>query len=176
MTELIYLDRKLVLVLLATVLSAGVIGYKLASIEPNSSEELLGESINVIRPAIEGRTLRQYVCKALNAVVVDFEHADYQAALLELARVKLDERKDPIYQPAFIRGLCLQAMGKFAEAAGEYATVKEFSKDLLLKTKSEIGLQCCSKKQSSIPAEMLTFPPRWEGPDMCDIPLPLMRR
>ncbi len=121
------------------------------------------------------RTLRQYACDALTEAVIDFENGNFTGALLKLQNAKLDERRDPLYQPVFIRGLCLQAMGNFAEAAGDYATVNRSSNDQLLKTKSKIGLECCSKKQSSIPPEMVTFPPRWEREGFVEIPLPRRR-
>lgn len=106
--------------------------------------------------------MKEYVCEALKAVVDDIDNGRYADALIRLQETKLDEGKDPIYQPVFIRGLCQQAMGKFAEATSDYATVKEFSNDQQLKSKSQVGIECCSKKLSAIPTTMLLFPARWE--------------
>lgn len=139
------------------------------------SKELREKAMYGYQPgyfAPKDRTLREYVCYALKAVVDDFDSGNYKGALLRLQKASLDERRDPIYQPAFIRGLCLQAMGKFTEAAGDYAVVNEFSNDQLLKDKSQIGLACCSKKQSAIPSKMLTFPPRWERQGGVGVPVP----
>jgi hypothetical protein len=121
------------------------------------------------------RTLREYVCDPLQAAVDAFDNGHYEDALLQLQKANLDERRDPIYQPVFIRGLCLQKMGKFEEAATEYATVNKFSNDQLLKNKSQMGLDCCSKKQSAVAPKMLTFPPGWERQGGIDIPIQLRR-
>jgi hypothetical protein len=117
------------------------------------------------------RTLREYVCDPLTAAVDAFDNGHYEDALLQLQKANLDERRDPIYQPVFIRGLCLQKMGKFEEAATEYATVNKFSNDQLLKNNSQMGLDCCSKKPSAVPPKMLTFPPPWERQGGIDIPI-----
>ncbi len=138
-------------------------------------KELRAQAVNGYQPGDftpKDRTLREYVCYELKAVVDDFDNGRYNGALLRLQKANLDERRDPIYQPVFIRGLCLQAMGKFTEAAGDYAVVNGFSNDQLLKDKSQIGLECCSKKQSAIPSKMLTFPPRWERQGGVGVPIP----
>lgn len=108
------------------------------------------------------RTLKEYVCDALKAVVDDIDNGHYADALTRLQKTKLDEGRDPIYQPIFIRGLCKQAMGKFAEATSDYAAVKKNSNDQQLRNKSDIGIEYCTQKQSAIPTTMLMFPPRWE--------------
>ncbi|MBU6455850.1 MAG: hypothetical protein KGS72_29030 [Cyanobacteria bacterium REEB67] len=82
----------------------------------------------------------------------------------------MDERKDPVYQPCYIRGICLQKMGKFEDASKEYAAIVESSHDEQLQKKSKVGLQCCALKQSSVPTDMLTFSAQWEEKGSFDFP------
>lgn len=124
------------------------------------------------------RTLHEYICEPLKSHVEAFSAGRYQETLNKLRQAKFDERKIPIYQPVFIRGLCLQAMGNFEKASAEYATVIKSSNDTLLKEKSQMGLDSCTNKQSSIPKPMLTFPVRWSRGGGFDVPIqsPYLRR
>jgi len=140
---------------------------------PGSKEQMNDYRARMFAP--KDRSLREYFCDVLKPVVDDFEAGHYQDALSNLQKAKLDDRRDPIYQPVYIRALCLQALGKFAEATTDYATVNEFSSDQFLKDRSHMGLECCFKKQSSIPPKMLTFPPRWEQDGGLGVPLPRRR-
>jgi hypothetical protein len=108
--------------------------------------------------------LNAYVCHQLEPAVDAFDLGDYRDSL------RLIETLKPTgptfrYQTIYLRGLCLQRLGRFEEAANLYVCLTEQSSNDHLGGRAAIGANLCRRHESNLPDFLLLFPSHYPSAD-----------
>lgn len=106
------------------------------------------------------RNLCEYVCEPLRNAVSAFNRGEYAEALNLIKALRLDYHRYPIYEPYYVRALCLQKLGSFDEASSQYKSVVENSQNNELKERAAVGLESCKKHDEKLSEFLLRFPGR----------------
>ena len=104
------------------------------------------------------RNLWFYVCEPLRKAVSAFDRGEYKEALNLIKVLRLDYHRYPIYEPYYVRALCLQRLERFDEASTQYKAVIESSQNKELKERAAVGLESCTKHEVNLPEFLLRFP------------------
>ena len=91
-------------------------------------------------------SLIDYISEPLRPAVAAFDLGDYRNSLRLVNALKLDTHRYPMFEPCYLRALCFHKLGKFDDAAKQYRTICENSRNHLLKERPELALTLCQKK------------------------------
>lgn len=109
--------------------------------------------------------LHAYVVHELEPAVLEVEHGHYLPALCWIDKFRASS---PAAEPQahYIRGLCLQALGRFSESVKEYVWVQCNGEDQFLHQKAALGAELAGLKNARLRPNQFDLPAGGMCPDI----------